>query len=68
MSGKKTYTTPALYRVDLNPEQAILSACSLMTMNGLVGFGNNTCRATGFIPCKQGDSIGGMGDSGPRQS
>ncbi len=68
MSGKKSYTTPTLYRVDLNHEQAILSACSLMTMNGLVGFGNNTCRATGIIPCKQGDSIGGMGDSGPRQS
>ena len=68
MSGKKSYTTPTLCRVDLNHEQAILSACSLMTMNGLVGFGNNTCRATGIIPCKQGDSIGGMGDSGPRQS
>ena len=68
MSGKKSYTTPTLYRVDLNHEQAILSACSWMTMNGLAGFGNNTCRATGIIPCKQGDSIGGMGDSGPRQS
>ena len=42
MNQKKVYSTPSLYRVDLNPEQAILSACSLMTMNGLVGFGNNT--------------------------
>lgn len=68
MSPKKPYDTPTLYRVELNHEQAILSACSLTTMNGLVGFGNNTCRGTGFAPCKQGDSAFGMGDSGPRTS
>jgi hypothetical protein len=68
MSLKKSYTTPSLYRVDLKHEQAILSACSLMTMNNVSGFGTNTCRATGFFPCKAGDSGFGMGDSGPRLS
>jgi hypothetical protein len=68
MSQKTSYTVPTLYRVDLNPEQAILSACSLMTMNNVSGFGTNTCRATGFFPCKAGDSGFGRGDSGPRLS
>lgn len=68
MSEKKSYSAPTLYRVDLDHEQAILSACSVMTMNDVVGFGSSTCRATGFAPCKQGDSAFGMGDGGPRQS
>jgi len=68
MSQKNSYNVPTLYRVDLNPEQAILSACSLMTMNNVSGFGTNTCRATGLFPCKAGDSGFGMGDSGPRLS
>lgn len=68
MSEKKLYSPPQLYRVDLQPEQAILSACSTLTTNTVAGFGSNTCRATGFAPCKQADSAFGMGDSGPRPS
>ena len=30
MSEKKPYNPPQLFRVDLNHEQAILSACSLI--------------------------------------
>lgn len=33
MTEKKPYSPPQLFRVELNQEQAILSACSLTTMS-----------------------------------
>ncbi|MBX3235122.1 MAG: hypothetical protein KF814_03130 [Nitrospiraceae bacterium] len=68
MTQKKAYQAPQLFRVELNPEQAILTQCSTMTMNTVAGFGSNTCRGTGTFPCKQGDMTFGVGDSGPRLS
>ncbi len=65
---KKSYQPPQVFRVELNPEQAILTQCSISTMNTVAGFGSNTCRGTGFFPCKQGDKAFGAGDSGPRLS
>jgi len=62
---KKPYTTPQLFRVDLNAEQAILSACSIATM-ALSNGGNMSCRA-GVGGCKRFTGAGG-GDSGPRLS
>ena len=35
MAQKKSYSSPQLFRVELNQEQAILSACSLTTMSAL---------------------------------
>ena len=63
-SKKKPYTKPELFRVQLNQEQAILSACSLTTMNAANG-GGGTCRSQGG-GCKRHNSS--SGDSGPRLS
>ena len=63
-SKKKPYTTPQLYRVELNPEQAILSACSIGTMNAANG-GAGTCRLQ-LGGCKRHSTL--TGDSGPRPS
>ena len=60
---KKPYVTPQLFRVGLNPEQAILSACSLMTTNASNG-GNASCRPAS---CKSHSGNGG-GDSAGRAS
>ncbi len=62
---KKSYVPPQLFRVDLNHEQAILSACSIMTTAALNG-GMARCNASLFIACKR-LSIN-IGDSGPRPS
>ena len=61
---KKPYNAPQLFRVDLNQEQAILSACSLMTTSASNG-GNSRCNRT-LIPCKRFSFT--LGDQGPRPS
>ena len=64
MNEKKPYSPPELYRVELNQEQAILSACSIMTS---AAFNDGTARCNvSFIPCKRISF--GIGDSGPRPS
>lgn len=47
MTEKKTYSTPILYEVPLDHEQAILTACSLTTMSVAAGVGMNGCRTSG---------------------
>jgi hypothetical protein len=61
--NKKPYVTPQVFRVELNQEQAILTACSLTTMNVSNG-GNSSCRPGS---CKRHTGVGG-GDSGARPS
>lgn len=63
MTGKKSYTAPALFRVGLNQEQTILTACSLLATNAMNGAGS-FCRQGN---CKNA-SASGMADNGPRSS
>lgn len=66
MTEKKPYSPPQLFRVELNQEQAILSACSLLTTNASQG-GNGGCRPNSAGGCKR--RIGPRRrDSGPRPS
>lgn len=60
---KKPYNPPQLFRVDLNHEQAILSACSLLASNPMAGGMDITCRAGA---CKKAGAT--PGDSGQRPS
>ena len=62
MTKKKPYSQPQLFRVELNQEQAILSACSLTTTSATNG-GGTACRSN----CKNHSNSSG-GDSGPRPS
>ena len=66
MTEKKPYSQPQLFRVELNQEQAILSACSLSTNSASQG-GNGGCRPNGSGGCKRRNG-GGKTDSGPRPS
>lgn len=50
MTEKKPYIPPQLFRVELNHEQAILSACSLMATNPMSGGLDLFCRSGG---CKK---------------
>lgn len=60
MTEKKTYSTPVLYEVPLDHEQAILTACSLTTMAVAAGIGLNGCRVSGRCETKAcGGSAGG---------
>jgi hypothetical protein len=61
MTEKKTYSTPVLYEVPLDHEQAILTACSLTTMSVAAGAGLNGCRANGRCETAMcgGGSVGG---------
>jgi hypothetical protein len=61
-STKKPYIPPQLFRVDLNPDQAILSACSLTAMTTQNGGGGN-CR-----PQNQCKKAKAAGDSAARAS
>ncbi len=64
MTKKKPYSPPQLFRIELDQEQAILSACSIMTT---ATFNNGTRRCNvRFVPCKR-LSVN-FGDSGPRPS
>ena len=62
MAEKKSYSPPQLFRVALNQEQAILSACSLTTTSAVNG-GTSACRSN----CKKHSNSKGA-DSGPRPS
>jgi hypothetical protein len=64
MDNKKTYSPPQLFRVELNHEQAIISACSITAVN-LVGSGNALCQANG---CKNVSNSVSGGDSAARAS
>ncbi|HXF92166.1 MAG TPA: hypothetical protein VNK46_05375 [Nitrospiraceae bacterium] len=64
MNEKKPYSTPELYRIELNQEQAILSQCSLMSSNPMAGGLDVFCRMGG---CKRNATAGGS-DSGLRPS
>jgi hypothetical protein len=57
MTDKKPYSSPQLYEVPLDQEQAILTACSLTTMSIAAGVGANGCRASGI--CEPPGSAGG---------
>jgi hypothetical protein len=63
MTEKKPYSQPQLFRVELNQEQAILSACSLSASNPMAGGMDILCRAGS---CKRAG--GATGDSGQRPS
>jgi hypothetical protein len=62
MPDKKPYTPPQVFRVDLNQEQAILSACSLTASNLMAGGADITCRPGACKRAPRG------GDSGMRPS
>lgn len=66
MTEKKPYSPPQLFRVELNQEQAILSACSLLTNSASQG-GNAGCRPNSAGGCKKRNFSGGR-DSGARPS
>ena len=61
---KKAYVPPQFFRVESNPEQAILSSCRLMTTAAFNG-GTARCNVT-FIACKRMSF--NLGDNGPRPS
>lgn len=63
MTERKPYSQPQLFRIELNQEQAILSACSLTTTSASQG-GNGGCRPNN---CKRRNGLGGR-DSGARPS
>lgn len=64
MNEKKPYTPPQIFSVELNHEQAVLSACSITFGNAMVGGGGGGCRAGG---CKFG-MVGGASDNAGRAS
>jgi len=65
MTKKKPYSQPQLFRIQLNQEQAILSACSLTT-TAVANGGGTACRSPGQGGCKNHSNANG--DSGPRPS
>jgi len=64
-TSRKPYVPPQLFRVELNQDQAILTACSLFAAS-LSNGGNRSCRVTGGGSCKNHRSP--VGDSSPRVS
>jgi hypothetical protein len=63
MDNKKPYSPPQLFRIELNQEQAILSACSMATTSASQG-GTGGCRPNN---CKKRNGAGGS-DAGARPS
>ena len=63
MAEKKPYNQPQLFRVELNQEQAILSACSVMATNPMAGGPDLLCKPGS---CKKASAK--AGDSGQRPS
>lgn len=63
MTDKKPYTTPQVYRVQLNHEQAILSVCTTPSMSNVAGTGGG-CRPSNG--CKR--ATGGTWDNAARPS
>lgn len=64
MNGKKPYSPPQLFQVELNHEQAILSACELAATSVQDG-GGAWCRTP--THCKQATNLTNH-DSGARPS
>src|ERR1700694_1229070 len=64
MDDKKPYSPPQLFRVELNQEQAILSACSIMAMTPADNGGNGCRQSAPF--CK--NTGANLHDSGMRLS
>jgi len=62
MTTRKPYRPPQVVRVELNPDQAILSVCSVTAMTMKQG-GGTSCRTPNN--CKRGN---GAGDSVARPS
>jgi hypothetical protein len=58
---RKPYVPPVLFRVELNHEQAILSACSVGVASTRQGNVGGACK----VNCKQGN---GTGDNSARSS
>jgi hypothetical protein len=70
MPDKRPYSTPQLFQVDLNMEQAILTTCSDGT-NSLAGNGNARCiPISSGAPsgCKSSSSSQGVGNFSARAS
>lgn len=67
MSAKKPYSPPQIFQVELNHEQAILTACSLTATTLRLGDARTGCE---LRKCKQGKIIedGVLSDSGARLS
>lgn len=63
VSGKRAYEKPVLFKVELDAQQAILTACSLATMAGSAGV-TTACRPGGWFPCKGAAFMGGSDSSG----
>jgi hypothetical protein len=63
MTEKKPYSPPQLFRIELNHEQAILSACSVGTIS-VAQNGNGGCRPN---VCKRNTAMGAT-NSGPNPS
>lgn len=63
MNAKQPYTKPVVFRVELDAQQAILTACSLATMNAASGAVVG-CRGGGFLPCKGSAVMFGSDSSG----
>jgi hypothetical protein len=66
MPEKKPYTPPQVFEITLDQEQAILSACSLMTMSASQG-GSGGCRPDIAGGCKRRNRVTNT-DFGPRPS
>lgn len=64
MSEKKPYSQPQVFEVELNPEQAILSACTTPAVSAQAG-GGPYCRPSNG--CKRATSSSGS-NSGARPS
>jgi hypothetical protein len=63
---KKPYSAPQLLRVELNQDQAILTACSLMASNISNSSSPGFCHSSGS--CKRRNTGGGSTDNSGRRS
>lgn len=71
MADKKPYTSPQLFEVPLDRDQAVITACSI-TATSLFDQGNARCKPPSIDlagGCKNGRASGaGASDSGARLS
>lgn len=78
MSDRKPYSSPQIFQVELNHEQAVISACSVGTTGVAAGTGLNGCRASGVCEgppnngtaggCKRSSLPTTCSNRGPRAS
>lgn len=61
MNDKKPYTPPQVFSVELNHEQAVISACSTTAANAMVGGSGGGCRSGA---CKFGAAGGSSNNAG----